>query len=179
MELKLTREDTLKRLLRSYEAYYDITMIEDGQPYLKALCEFYEHNQKYVISKKAELWSADGEEFLYLFEVPHLTEEIYSQCKTYAYEDGMKRLHVGPGHMYSYITAVFVCDSCTADAAAALKKSRIHKSFHFSLHGWMDYRTVVVSGENGKIEGNRAGHCVVKIMKKVLYSKSKKGEILL
>lgn len=176
MEIKLTKEDARKRLLKSYEAYYNIALMEDGQPYLKAVCEYYEHNQKYVISKKAELWSADGEEFLYLFEVSHLTEEIYSQCKSYAYEDGMKRLHIGPGHMYSYITAVFVCDTCTADAGQALRKSRIHKSFHFSLHGWMDYRAAVICVRDGRFESNRAGKNVVKIMKKVLYSKSRKGE---
>lgn len=176
MNLTLSREEILNRLLKGYERYYNITRIEDGQAYLKAVCEFYEHSEKYVISRKAELWSADGEEFLYLFEVPHLTAEIYNQCKLYAYEDGMKRLNIGPGHMYSYITAVFVCDSCTSDAATALKKSRIHKSFHFSFHGWMDYRAALVLAQESRIDGNRAGRCVVKIMKKVLYSKSKKGE---
>lgn len=176
MDLALKRDEILKRLLKSYEAYYNITKVEDGQAYLKAVCEFYEHSEKYVISRKAELWSADGEEFLYLFDVPQLTAEIYSQCERYAYEDGMIRLNIGPGHMYSYITAVFVCDSCTPDARTALKKSRIHKSFHFSLHGWMDYRAAVVSVETDKIESNRAGRCVEKIMKKVLYSKTMKGE---
>lgn len=176
MSLTQSRAEIVDQLLKGYETYYNITRITDGQEYLRAVCEFFEHSERYVISRKAELWSADGEEFLYLFEAPVLTTEIYERCRQYACEDGMKRLNIGPGHMYSYITAVFVCDSCEADAGVALKKSRFHKSFHFSLHGWMDYRAAVVSAEDARITGNRAGQCVVKIMKKVLYSKAKKGE---
>lgn len=31
---------------------------------------FFEHSGQYVISKKAELWSAENEEFLYLVNIP-------------------------------------------------------------------------------------------------------------
>lgn len=91
----------------------------------------------------------------------------------------MSRLHVGPGHMYSFITPVFVCDTCEEDARKALKKCRIYKSFHFSLHGWMDYHAAVVDLSKGRIDANRSGHDTAKILKKVLYSQTnnkKKGE---
>ena len=92
----------------------------------------------------------------------------------------MKLLHIGPGHMYSFITPVFVCDTCDEDARKALKKCRIYKSFHFSLHGWMDFHTAVVDLERGRIDANRSGHSTAKILKKVLYSQTnkKKGELV-
>ncbi|MDO5346410.1 MAG: hypothetical protein Q4E91_11785 [Lachnospiraceae bacterium] len=174
MDLKLKREEMVETLLKSYYAYYDITMAEEEQRPLVARCDYFERSQKYVLSKKAELWSANCEEFLYLFTVPHLTQEIYRKCETLVYEDGMKRLHIGPGHMYSYITAVIICDSCDEDAARALKKSRIHKSFHFSLHGWMDYHAAAVLADDGRILTNAAGRCVVKTLKKVLFDQKGK-----
>jgi hypothetical protein len=78
--------------------------------------------------------------------------------------------------MCSYITAVIVCASCDSEAAAALKKSRIHKSFQFSLRGWMDYRAVAIQTGDGNLVANGAVRSAAKYLKKVLYSKTKKGE---
>jgi hypothetical protein len=176
MVRNLTRAEILDTLLKNYRVYYNITMSEKEQEPLVARCDYFERNEKYILSRKANLWSTEGEEFLYLYEVPHLTREIYEQCMNQAYEDGMTRLNIGPGHMCSYITAVIVCDSCDSEAAAALKKSRIHKSFQFSLRGWMDYRAVAIQVGDGSLVANSAGRSAVKYLKKVLYSKTKKGE---
>ena len=83
--------------------------------------------------------------------------------------------HIGPGHMYTFISPIFICDTCDEDARRALKKCRIYKSFHFSLHGWMDYRTAVVELGRSRIDANQSGRSVAKILKKVLYPKGKKG----
>lgn len=169
--MALSREQTLDRLLKSFKVYYNITLYEDEQTPIAARCDFFEHSQKYVLSQKAELWAEDSEEFLYLLEFDHLTLPLYEQWRDYVYEDGMSRLNVGPGHMYSFITPVFVCDTCDADAKRALKRCRIYKSFHFSLHGWMDYHAALVELQTGEITANRSGHTTAKLLKNVLYSK--------
>jgi hypothetical protein len=129
-----------------------------------------------VISKKAELWTADNEEFLYLINIPHLTCELYEKWRDYVHADGMERLHIGPGHMSSFITPVFICDTCEEDARRALKKCRISKSFHFSLHGWMDHHTALVELSTGQIDANPGGRHTAKFLKKVLYSSRMKGD---
>ena len=98
-------------------------------------------------------------------------EENYMISFIITYQDGMERLHIGPGHMYSYITPIIVCDTCDEDAVKALKKCHIYKSFRFSLHGWMDFHAAAVIGDSDRIESNRAGRTTAKILKKVLYSK--------
>lgn len=158
----LTRQEACSKLLRLYKSYYNIHRFDGGESAVReggshkgrtdeevmniiseesypliARCDFFEHSQKYVISQKAELWSADREEFLYLFSMPELSMELFKKCRDYVYSDGMERLNVRPGHMYTYLTAVFLCDSCDADVIKAIKKTRIYKSFHFSLHGWI------------------------------------------
>ncbi len=176
--MKDKRRDIIDILLKSYVTYYNITDFGTDREPLRALCEYYEHAEKYMVSKKVSLWAADSEEFIYLFDVPHLTCEVFEQCKKTAYEDGMDRLHIGPGHMYSYITPIIVCDTCDEAAVKALKKCRIYKSFRFSLHGWMDFHAAAVIRDSDRIESNRAGRPTAKILKKVLYSKKRKGEFV-
>ena len=172
--MQYTRETAITKLLESYRAYFNIIMFEEEQKPLTAICEFFEHSEKFVLSRKAELWSADCEEFIYLFDVECLTKEIFEQCRDYAREDGMKRANIGPGHMYTYITPVFICNTCEDDARKALRKCRIYQSFHFSLHGWMDFHTAVLEVDHNKITTNRSGKCVEKVMKNVLFQKKRR-----
>ena len=114
--MQYTRETAIARLIKSFSSCYDIHPAEDDRNPITARCDFFEHSGRYVISKKAELWTADNEEFLYLINIPHLTRELYEKWRDYAHADGIERLHIGPGHMSSYITPVFICDSCDEDA---------------------------------------------------------------
>ncbi len=195
----LTRQEACSKLLRLYKSYYNIHRFDGGESAVReggshkgrtdeevmsiiseesypliARCDFFEHSQKYVISQKAELWSADREEFLYLFSMPELSMELFKKCRDYVYTDGMERLNVRPGHMYTYLTAVFLCDSCDADVIKAIKKTRIYKSFHFSLHGWMDYHNVVAVFNDSIIDSNFSGKPSAKFMKKIFYHKKEK-----
>lgn len=172
--MKYTVDSAADRLLKSFETYYNITQYSEEHRPLTAICEYYETSQKYVLSHKAELWSENSEEFLFLFQMNHLTLPDYEKCRDYAYEEGMKRAHIGPGHMYTYITPVFICSECDPDALKALKKTRIYKSFHFSFHGWMDFHTAVLEVQNNKISSNTGGKPVEKVMKKVLFNPKKK-----
>lgn len=194
--MQYTRETAVARLLDGYRPYYDITMSEEKQKPLTAICEFFEHSEKYVLSRRANLWEANCEEFVYLFEMEHLTKDVFERCRDMACKDGLERAHIGPGHMYTYITSIFVCDTCEKDAAAAVKRCRIYKSFRFSLHGWMDFHVAVleVSSDDGsetkrmpmrgafekgcpngcKVTTNRSGRCVEGILKNILFPSKKK-----
>lgn len=173
--MQYTRETAIERLLEGYRVCFNIAMSGEECRPLRAVCEFFEHSEKYVISRQANLWTADCEEFVYLFEAERLTRELFEKCRDLAYEDGMKRAHIGPGHMYTYITLVFICDVCEKDAEAAVKKCRIYKSFRFSLHGWMDFHAAVLEIlDNNEIITNRNGRCTGKVLKNILFSKNKK-----
>lgn len=167
------RDTMLERLLAGYRAYFDIEQYDgrraDGIPVV-AHCRFYVHSEKYVLIKKAKLWDADSNEFVYIFTMPELTRELYERCRDYAYEEGMKLVDPKPGHMYSYITAVFLCDTCTQEAAKALRRCRIYKSFHFSWYGWMDFHTAAIVRRDGSVLTNRSGRGNAKFMKSILNS---------
>ena len=186
-----TREGAVRRILDGYRAYYNITTFEGEREPLVAICEFFEHSEKYVLSRQANLWEANCEEFVYLFEMECLTGDVFERCRDMAYEDGLKRANIGPEHMYTYITPIFICDTCEKDAATAVGKCRIYKSFRFSLHGWMDFHVAVleVSGDDVseagrvpllgasakgwpdgcKVVTNKSGRCVEGILKNILF----------
>ena len=176
--MEYTRETAANRLLESYRACYNIIMAEEEQEPLTAVCEFFERSEKYVISRQANLWTVNCEEFVYIYDVEHLTKAVFEKCRDEAWEDGLQRAHIGPGHMYTYVTPIFLCDTCEADARKALQKSRIYKSFRFSLHGWMDFHTAVleVSGAN-RITTNGSGKCVGKVLKKVLQLNKRRASL--
>lgn len=172
--MEYTRETALNRLVESYRAYFDIEMAKEKEDYLYARCDFFKYTEKYVLSRQANLWKANGEEFVYLFNVPHLTLEIFEKCRDFAHKDGLNRACIGPGHMYTYITPIFICDTCDENARKALGKCRIYKSFKFSIHGWMDFHTAVLELATGKITTNNSGKCVEKTLNNVLFNKKRR-----
>ena len=172
----LTREEMLEKLLDAYSGYFDIERAESSALPLVAVCHFNVRTAKYVLLKKAELWSADSNEHVYIFSVPELNEELYRSCEKLAYDRGMALIDPKPGHMYTYITAVFLCDTCTPEAEKLLKRCRLYKSFHFSWYGWMNVHTAAVICKESRVMTNRMGRGNAKFMKNILSSCKEKKE---
>ena len=108
----MTRLEAIDKLCDSYSAYFDVERFNDDDAELAATCFLYVHSEKYVLVKAAKLWEADSNEYVYIFSVPHLTKEIFIRCRDYAYNEGMSHIEPKAGHMCSYITALFICDTC-------------------------------------------------------------------
>ena len=170
----MTREDAVQRLCEIYQSTFDVQLCGEDELPLAAQMDFYAYSSKYVLSKKAKLWEANSFEYVYLFSVPHLTKEIYDVCEKLAYDKGMARVKPGPNHMYTYITALFVCDSCDEEARKALKRCRLYKSFRMSYWGWMDFHTALAVLPEESVSTNRSGHSAAQVFKQGLFHKQKK-----
>jgi hypothetical protein len=168
--MQYTRKDAVDKLLDSYAAYYNINVNESEPAELVARCDFFQHTQGSMLVKNDKQWQYTSEEFIYLFNIEHLTEDCVSRFIEYAREDGLSRLNIGPRHMFSYITPVIICSEADENALKALKKCRISKSFQFSLYGWMEVHTAVLEVNNNIISTNRSGKSVAKVLKSVLYN---------
>lgn len=162
------RTDLLENLIKGYAPYYDVEYAKDDKLPLVARCTFHVHSEKYVLTKKAVLWDADSHEHVFVFSLPHLTKELYEECRDAVYEKGMALIDPKPGHMYTYLTTVFLCDSCDPEARKELRRCRLHKNFRFSLYGWMDFHTALVDLKQKKIDTNSSGHANAKFLKKLL-----------
>ena len=123
----MTREEALDKLCHSYSGYFDVVRHEEPKGHLVAEAGLHIHSEKYVLVKAAKLWEADNNEYVYIFSVPVLTKEIFEQCREQARADGMQRIEPGPNHMCSYITAIFLCDTCEPDALRALRRAGVNR----------------------------------------------------
>ena len=77
-------------------------------------------------------------------------------------ENGEPRVKPHSQHMYTYLTAVVLCDSAQPEALERLKKLKKRREFKLSLHGWMEFRIAAVDLSNGEITVNRAGKALGK-----------------
>lgn len=155
------KENAVERLLKSYRRFYNITRFDGGisppleegrnlreavklSPFredegngLAAVCEYYEKTGQHLFLKSNEIWSANQEEFIFLFTADHLTADLFERCRDYAYNAGMEMAHIGSGHMYTYVSPVFICGKVDDAARKAVENCRIykHSAFH-STAGW-------------------------------------------
>lgn len=171
MLLLSDKNSIVDRILKSYEVYYDVSKCENESLPLVATCEFHVHNEKYVLSKKAQLWTTDANEYVYIFKIDTLTKDTFIKCKDYAYEEGMKLVEPKPGHMYSYITTIFICDDCDGETETHMKKCKISKNFKFSFHGWMDFHIACINTSEDKIFSNKSGKVTSKFLEELFYDK--------
>lgn len=155
----------LTQLLQQYEPYFDITTYDDMP--LKSQCVFHSRSEKYVLSKKAQLWAAETNEYLYLFSVPVLTTDTFITCRDQALARGMALVKPHREHMYSYITAIILYDAAEEDALQALQRYKKSQNFKFSLHGWMEYRIAAVNVHTHAISANKSGKDVKQFLQNI------------
>ncbi len=159
-------EQVLNGLKKAYSAYFDIEEVADGTA-LKALCAYHNRDSQYVLVKKAELWAAESHEYLYLWDAGHLDAGVVEEIFRRTLEDGGPRVKPHAQHMYTYLTAVALCDSIQPEALAQLKKLKKRREFKLSLHGWMEFRIAAVDLSNGEITVNRAGRAFGKDLRQL------------
>ena len=159
-------QTVLERLKAAYTAYFDIEEIDDGTC-LKARCAYHTRDSQYVLVKKAELWAAESHEYLYLWDAGRLDGALEEEVFRRTLADGEPRVKPHSQHMYTYLTAVVLCDSAAPDALAQLKQLKKRREFKLSLHGWMEFRIAAVDLSNGEITVNRAGKALAKDLKRL------------
>lgn len=152
------RSVILKRLFDSYEAWYDVSLgdMDSGLP-LKAVCQHYSRKEKFVLSKKAKLWAAEVNDYLYLFSIQKLDKDQAEACVSFSIEDALPRIKPHNEHMYSFITAVFIADETDQDALSFIRRRKFNKSYRLGLYGSSPLKTAALDIGMGKVITNNMG----------------------
>ena len=87
---------------------------------------------------------------------PSWTRPLEEACRQ-TLELGTPLVKPHAQHMYTYLTALVLCDEADEQALRALTKKRHRREFKLSLHGWMEFRIAAVDLSTGEITTNRAG----------------------
>lgn len=167
--------DYLNRLLLKYSDTFDIY-----QPYTilgreyPAYGYFFSHLEKYVLVRKANMWSADSYEHILFVTLEELTQAHLDEYRC-AIEEYIEPTLVlkgeklpAPNHMYSYITIAVVTNKpLSPEIKKAVKKFQFEKSYMHSIRGYSQTRIAVSSMEDEKVCVNGAGRKLKKLYKSV------------
>ena len=163
-------ESFAAQLIDGYVSNYDIERFEDREDNLIATAHMHVVESQCVIFKELRMWDADADEYVYIFHIPHLTEEAADAAIKLAHADGMPKIdldHISikHQHMCTHLVTLILADEADEAAVKKIKKCRIYKSFQFSLKGWMDMHTALITLSDGKVYANGYGRETAKFLK--------------
>ena len=154
----------LERTLASFACNYDIARdAQVASRRVEALVQLRALNSRYMLSKKWVVWQANAFEHCVFVTAPVLTAEMAKDWFDFVTREAEAELvHPGAdvppeGHMYSYLTVVFLCERMEPEAARAVRKLRFTKNYRFSLRGWATGRALAVEVSTGEMAYNKEG----------------------
>jgi len=171
--LSFDRAAFLDKLRDSYEYYYDVTTHdpdENSDLPLALSAEFHARDEGYVLSKKAKIWAAESNEYVFIFSAPYFDSETACRCIDYALADGTARIKPHSEHRSSFIIAIFVADVIDFPVQKEICKRKFDKSYKMGFHGWSALKTATIEMEKEMVASNKPGEDIGKFLKKLLRS---------
>ena len=164
----------LDRTLAKYAGSFDIL-----KPYFACGTEYdaYGHyisqDEKYVLTRKANLWTIRGHEHVLFRIADACTAEMLDEAETAMKEHMIPDLvcrgerYPEKDHMYSYLTFVFICNhSPSQDILERLCSYRFTQNFLFTFRGFAQAHLILVDMEKKQVYTNREA----KQMREFFYS---------
>ncbi len=154
-------KEFLEQLLKGYSSSYDIEKMDNDEG-LVAKAHMHVEESQCMVFEELKMWTADADEYVYIYRIPHLTDEICKKLIEEAYGLGMPNIkleHVNlkNQHMRTNLVALFICDTADEGAIKLVKKCKIYKNFMFALKGWMEMHTALIQLSDGSVDANRYG----------------------
>lgn len=151
-----------EQLLKGYSSSYDIERIGENSEGLVAKAHMHVEESQCMVFEELKMWTADADEYVYIYRIPNLTEDICKKLIDETYNVGVPNIkleHVSlkKQHMRTNLVAVFICDKAEEGAIKLIKKCKIYKNFMFALKGWMEMHTALLLTEDGSVVSNRYG----------------------
>ena len=156
--------DTLRKLLQSFERYYDVRAEGVAAPFA-AEAEFHSHTEQYFLVKAAHLSDIDSNEYVFFALEPVLTCGRLSELALAAWEAGLSRVRPYMGHRNSDVSLIILAGRIDDDALARVRKTRFSKSYRFGLYGWSNFRVLAYEPSSGRTASNRLGKNLMKLVR--------------
>ena len=158
MELDMTKQERLEKLLNAYSHQYDLernVTIEGGS--FPAMAIYFLRDENYLITKKHVLSAVENHEYVYFYLTDHLDAETLTRQIEITKTDGLGRIKPHKEHMSSMVTLVILADTIDPEAKELIKKTRFHKNYRLALHGWMEYHIAAMECSTHSFFSNPAG----------------------
>ncbi len=160
-------EEALKKLLRSYQRYYDVKT-EDVEAPFAAQADFHSHEEHYFLLKRAVIDEIENNEFIYFALVKKLDAESFAMLDSSAWERGIKRVKPSAHHQSSDVSLVILAEKIEKPLFKEIKKTKHTVSYKKMLHGYSNYHLIAMELSSGKMAYNRLGFRMKKVLKAAL-----------
>ena len=161
----------IKKLLPAFQQYYTIKENDVTSPFC-AEAEFRSHNEQYFLVRSAHIADIDSNEFVYFAAEDSLNSTKLEELVKAAWEAGLAKVKPYNGHRNSDVSLLIFTKSISSETIQNIKKTKLYKSYKFSLHGWSHFKLAVcdldTTGKDGAPEvfSNRQGKDFIKLIKK-------------
>lgn len=163
----MTREEMLKKMLRSFAAYYDINTETPAAPFA-AEAVFHSHSDAYFLVKSAAIGEAESHEYVFFASVDQLDSSLLANLDQTAWDTGISRVKPHSSHRNTDVTLVVAASSVTEEAKAQIPRLKHYKNYRMSLHGFSHYHLIVADLSSGDLTCNRQGRSLKKLFNKIL-----------
>ena len=157
----------IEKVLPSFEQYY--TVKKEADPPFCAEAEFRSHNEQYFLVRSAHIADIDSNEFVFFATTINLDSTNFEPLVQLAWEKGLARVRPYNGHRNSDVTLIILSENVNDDIKLQIKKTKLYKSYKFSLHGWSHFKLAVVENKTMGIYFNRFGKDYHNLLKKNIY----------
>ena len=163
----MTREEMLKKMLRSFAAYYDINTETPAAPFA-AEAVFHSHSDAYFLVKSAAIGEAESHDYVFFASVDQLDSSLLASLDQTAWDTGISRVKPHSSHRNTDVTLVVAASSVTEEAKAQIPRLKHYKNYRMSLHGFSHYHLIVADLSSGDLTCNRQGRSLKKLFNKIL-----------
>lgn len=164
MQETADKEALLDKVLRSFEAYYNIDRESPAEPF-DAEASFGMHDEQYFLIKCARLARSDSSEYVFFRVLDRLDIGTFRELDRKAWETCLSRVDLSGSHKSTDACLVIIADSVDPEAAEALRRTDHYKSYCLGFKGWSTCRLTAYECQTGTAFCNRRGRDLSKLFK--------------
>ena len=155
---ELTPQSCLETLLNAYSHQYDITrgVTAEGCSF-PAMAHFFLRDEHYLVRRDKQFYATEQHDYTYFYTADHLDAGEARALADLTLKTGLSQIRPHKEHMSSYVTLVILAGTVDPEAKKLLKRTRFHKNFRLSLHGWMEYHIAAMECSTRTFFSNPAG----------------------
>ena len=151
-------QEQLERLLNAYSRHYDIKRdVQTEGGFFPAEAVFYLRDEHYLVRRDKRFYAVEQHEYAYFHTTQALDAEALQILIDRSLQAGRAEVKPHKEHMCSFVTLVVLAETIDPEAKKVLKKTRFHKNYRLSLHGWMEYHIAAMECSTRTFFSNPAG----------------------
>ena len=157
--MERTPQECFEKLLNAYSHNYDLTKdveTEEGGSF-PAMAHYFLRDEHYLVRRDKQFYATEQHDYTYFHVAGHLDAAGAKALTERTLKAGLAAIRPHKEHMSSFVTLVVLAETIDPEAKKVLKKTRFHKNYRLSLHGWMEFHIAAMECSTRSFLSNPAG----------------------